>query len=449
MIYNILFDYQKQLVDYLTQFKATGLFSDTGTGKSYMSIAMYQKYKYIDKAVDKCLIICLAGKIEEWENDFRKYEPFSRILILDTSYKTLKEYRSGKWDIAIVNFEKTWRIEDLYAYTTPRTHIIIDESHKIKNATTKQGKFIGQLGVRTPYKTILTATPSDSGYIDMYNQLYFLGYLNMNKKQFEDYFCTFTSVFIPGMKPFKKIAGYRNVEVLDKIVSSYCRYFKREVNNKMIPSEVVVHFKLNKLYNKIAKERVYNDIVLDSVSSKRVALKSLCSGSIMGRPLIVDEKNPVKVYQLDEDKIKWVLTYLETFNKRVVIFYNYSHQMEQLYQAISKTKRTVARYNAEFKEKDLFTKNEDCVILVQYKSGGTGIDWLKLSYVGIFYSLPDSYIEFYQAKGRIDRYGQENKPLFYILIANGKNSVDEMNYKALLNKTDFNDEFFSKNFNMK
>ena len=85
-------------------------------------------------------------------------------------------------------------------------------------------------------------------------------------------------------------------------------------------------------------------------------------------------------------------------------------------------------------------------MLVQYKSGSTGIDCLKQSYVSIFYSLPDSYIDFYQAKGRLNRVGQTKKPLYYILVTKGKNSVDEINYNALKNKQDFNDEWFETNF---
>ena len=56
-----------------------------------------------------------------------------------------------------------------------KCYVIIDESHKIKESTTKVGKFMQKLGLITRYKTILTATPMGNGYIDLYNQLYFLG----------------------------------------------------------------------------------------------------------------------------------------------------------------------------------------------------------------------------------------------------------------------------------
>lgn len=442
MIYDILYPYQKKIVDTLKVNNSAGLFTDTGTGKSYMSMALYQD-KLHKGLVNKCLIICLLGKIEEWERDFKKFQPFDRILVLDGKKETMRKYRQGLWDVCIVNFERTWRIDDLLVYTDEHTMIIIDESHKIKESKTKQGDFISKLGMLTPFKLILTATPMGNGYVDIYNQFYFLGLLGMSKEQFDEMFVVYKLVCMPGVRPFKSINYYKNTKILDDLSSKYCYFYERPVDEDMLPSEIQIDIKLDKLYNKIAKDRVYEDIVLDNVSSKRLALKSLCSGSIMGKTLINKED---KIYQLNTNKIDWVKTFLETFNERVVIFYNYTHQMEQLYDEIKKTKRNVARYNAEYKEKDVFMNNKDCVILVQYKSGGTGIDWLKNSYVGIFYSLPDSYIEYYQAKGRIDRNGQCKKPLFYVLVSQGYNSADKLNYDALKNKQDFNDDYFERNF---
>ena len=445
MIYNYLYDYQKNIVDTLKVHDSVALFTDTGTGKSYMSIGLYQE-KWKEKKVNKCLVICLLGKIEAWVEDFKKWQPFDRVLVLDGKKETMKKYRAGEFEVAVVNFEKTWRLPDLLTYTDEHTMIIIDESHKIKSDNTKQGNFIALLGNKTPYKVILTATPMGNGYIDIYNQFYFLGLIGMSFKEFEKNFVNYSLMYIPGMKPFKKVSGYKNTDILDNLVQKYCVFYERKVGDELVPSEIEIEVPLDKLFNKLNKDRVYKDIVLNNVSAKRLALKSLCSGSVMGKPIINNNEGETKVYQINKYKIDWVKTFLETFNDRVVIFYQYKHQCEQLYNEIAKTKRPVARYNSEYKEKDIFLDNKDCVLLVQYKSGGTGIDWLKQSYVGIFYCLPDSYIEFYQAKGRIDRNGQNKKPLFYILNAKGSNSIDKLNYKALLEKTDFNDEFFERNF---
>ena len=278
-----------------------------------------------------------------------------------------------------------------------------------------------QLGILTPYKCILTATPMGNGYIDLYNQLYFLGLISMSLTSFKEEYCNEQLVYYAGMKPFRKIVGYRNTEYLDSLINKYARYYERKIDDDLVPSEIVVPFELDKHYNKIAKDRVYEDISLDKVTSKRLGLKALCSGTLMGKALVDPNGNLDRLYQLNTYKLDWVKSFLEDFKDRVVIFYMYDHQRDQLYDMITKLKRPCARYCANYKEENIFNENDDAVVLVQYKSGSTGIDWLKQSYVSIFYSLPDSYIDFYQAKGRINRVGQTKKPLYYILVTKGKN----------------------------
>lgn len=444
MIYDLLYNYQKNIVNDLKDFNSCALFMDVGTGKSITSLAMYEQ-KVIQNKCSKLLIICLCAKLNEWKCDCEKWFPFSKTIILDGKKKTKEDFRNGDFDIAIINFEKTWRNDDLYMIDNSY-YIIIDESHKIKESTTKVGKFMRKLSVLTRYKCILTATPMGNGYIDLYNQLYFLGLIDISLNMFKEKYCNEQLVYYPGMRPFRKIVGYRNTEYLDNLTNKYARYYERKIDDDLIPSEIVIPFELDKHYNKIAKDRVYEDISLDKVTSKRLGLKALCSGTLMGKALVDVNGNLNRLYQLNTDKLDWVKSFLDDFKDRVVIFYMYDHQRDQLYDMISKTKRHVARYCADYKEDDIFNKFDDTVVLVQYKSGSTGVDWLKQSYVCIFYSLPDSYIDFYQAKGRINRVGQTKKPLYYLLVTKGKNSVDEINYNALKSKQDFNDEWFETNF---
>ena len=444
MLYDLLYPYQKNIVDDLKNYDCGALFMDVGTGKSITSLALYEQ-KLIQQKCNKLIIVCLCAKINEWKCDCEKWFPFSKVIILDNKVKSKHDFLYGDFDIAIINFEKTWRYEDLRLINN-KYYIIIDESHKIKESTTKVGNFMQQISLLTPYKCILTATPMGNGYIDLYNQLYFLGLISGSLKKFKDDYCNEQIVYYPGMKPFKKIVGYHHTEYLDLLVNKYARYYERKIDDALIPTEIVIPFELDKQYNKIAKTRVYEDISLDKVTSKRLGLKSLCSGTIMGNALVDPNGNLHREYQLNTYKLDWVKAFLEDFNERVVIFYMFDHQREQLYDMISKMKRPVARYCAEYKEEDIFNKNDNAVVLVQYKSGSTGIDWLKQSYICIFYCLPDSHLEFTQAKGRINRHGQTKKPLYYILIAKGSNSVDEINYKALIEHKDFDDKFFSRCF---
>lgn len=446
MLYDILFDYQKQTVDELKQYDSCALFYDVGCGKTYTSLALYED-KLIRRLVDKLVIVCLYSKIEEWEHDVKKWFPFSKVLIMNGKKKRKKEFMSDNWDVCIINFEKTWRSNDLFLINN-RTMIIVDESHKIKEPTTKIGNFMRLWGQNTPYKIILTATPMGQGYVDIYNQLYFLGLISGSFKAFKERYCNEQLVFYPNMKPFRKIVSYKNTAELDNVIKKYARYHTRTISDELLPEEIVVPIKIDDKYKKIMRDRVYEDIVMDKVSRKRLADKSLCSGTLMGKTLLSENGEPQnRIYQLNKYKINWIKDFLDGFSERVVIYYEYDHQCSQLYDEISKLKRPCARFNSTYKEKNIFEENENAVILVQYKSGSTGLDWLKQAYVEIFYTLPDSYIEFYQAKGRINRVGQTKKPLYYILLAGDSKSADNLNYQALKNKTDFNDDFYERNFN--
>lgn len=441
-MYDMLYTYQKKIVDDLKGFDSSALFMDVGTGKSITSLALFED-KILNRKVDKLIIVCLCAKIEEWKYDCEKYFPLFDVVVADNKNKKRIEHKD--YDILIINFEKTWRTNELLR-TDDHTMIIIDESHKIKEPATKVGKFMQMMGSCTPYKLILTATPMNSGYIDLYNQLYFLGLNGLSLQGFKDRYCIEKIQYIPGMRPFKQIVGYKNKEELDIIVNKYARYYERKLEDDLVPSEIVVPVTLDKNYYKIARERVYKDIVLDKASSKRLSLKSLCSGTMIGKSLQDDNGNLDRQYQLNTYKLDWVKSFLEDFNERVVIFYMYDHQRDLLYDMITKLKRPCARYCGAYKEQDIFNENSNAVCLVQYKSGSTGVDWLKQSYIGIFYCLPDSYVDFYQAKGRLNRVGQTKKPLYYILLSNGTSNVDALNYQALCAEQDFNDEFFMNNF---
>ena len=91
----------------------------------------------------------------------------------------------------------------------------------------------------------------------------------MSLNEFKKKYCIEQLVFFPGMKPFKKITGYRNTQDLDLLIQRYTRYHKREIADNMLPEEIVIPIKIDSKYRKIMRDRVYEDIVLDKVSRKR------------------------------------------------------------------------------------------------------------------------------------------------------------------------------------
>lgn len=404
-----------------------------------MIASMFEKHINYHNA-KRMIIICLKSKIEEWQKDCTELFPNKKIIIANK--KIANDITLKKFDILIINFEMTWRMpSELLMATDNYTFIAIDESHKAKEPTSKQTKFIINLGDQTVLKTIATATPMEQGYHNLYAQFRFLGLLGGSYTEFKNRFCIEVSQFT-GSSYYKKISGYKNIEELDYIIAKYCRYYERQIKDNLEPRVFEIEVPIDKNYTKIAKDRVYKEIVLSHVSQKRHALKALCSGVIVGRDL---EENYYE-YNMNNYKLEWVIDFIKSNNNRIIIFYQYNIERDCLYNAIKELNRNVARYCGKFKEHEIFIKNNDCVILCQFKSGSTGIDWLKLSNIMIFYTLPDSYTEFYQTKGRIDRIGQINRPNYIILLSKHNMAVDRLCYESLKNKQDFTDLVFQKNF---
>ena len=99
-------------------------------------------------------------------------------------------------------------------------------------------------------------------------------------------------------------------------------------------------------------------------------------------------------------------------------------------------------YNGTTKDTYNFENEDDAVILVNYNSGGTGINWLSTAYVGVFYTPPESYLVFEQARKRLDRIGQTKKPLFYKLRT--RKTVEVAIYNTIEKKEEFDDRKFNE-----
>lgn len=418
-----LYPYQREIVDH--QYKdSIALFMQMGTGKTFVSMGMFEKSK-----CSKLLVICLATKVQDWTHDTSTYLGLDTIPLNKGTAKN-KDQIGG--NALVVGFESAWRLEDdLLKWVDDDTYIIIDESHKIKNHKSKIGKYTRKLAKKTPYKAILTGTPQSKGYVDYYNQLYFLGIFNESYKKFEDKFCVIDRQYFNGM-PVKAIVGYKNTDELDKLINENAVYFDREISNDFIPSESTIKFKKPTKYKKILNDRVYTEKsgdvhIYDTSGSLLHASRQLASGYI---------ENDL----ISKDKLNWIKDFVESLNDRLVIFYNFNKELEYLKETLKDY--PLSFYNGEIKDLTNFKENQNGIALVNFASGSTGINDLVISNTMIMFSPTTSYIDYVQSKKRIDRIGQTKKPMYYYLVM--ENSIDSRIYNSLSKGSDFDEQMFDK-----
>lgn len=413
-----LYKYQEDIVNSQIK-KSSALFMDMGCGKTITSLNILKKYP-----IKKILIICLISKLNDWKTDLKK-ECNEDSIILNKGTKKNEKLLFESNNV-IINFESCWRLLSLLDWVDKDTVIIIDESHKIKNPNSKIGKFCQKLGALTKYKIILTGTPQSQGYIDYYNQLKFIDLIDCTFPTFKKEFCIFDKISFNGF-PVQKLVGYKNTAILDELIHNNCVFYKRTLEDNLIPTDITINFDKPKVYDKFKKVRIYKDVVADSNGKLFSCLRECCSG-IIGS------------YIVDNQKLQWVSDFLECVNDRVVIFYNFNNERDLLISLLNDKKIAYSEYSGRIKSFDNFINNDKSVILVQYKSGSTGINELCISNKCIFYSLPLEHIDMEQSKKRIDRIGQKNKPLFYYLICS--NTIEEKILKSLQEGKDFDEKLF-------
>ena len=441
-------DYQKKILDDLDCVPAIGLFMKTGSGKTITSLARFAR-----NPTENLLVICPQKIVTQWFDVVKEHTDLNLLEYnINWSAKRkndaingylLDDFKPRK--CIIINFDIITKIELDWAINDDWT-IIVDESHKIKNVGTKKKpvkitKKVLELGELTPYKIILTATPTEKeygGYIDFYSQLKFLGYLDMSYQLFMNRYCIVEKLQTPGMPfPIKKIIGYRMKyidEEIKPIIKSSCRYYAPKYG-EYEPQMLKISIPRCDSYAHLLEQRAYKEITFDNVSAFRIGKKTLISGRVTG----TNEYGDRFIYDDNTNKADWLEEFLSNTDDVVSILYNYNVEKDIIIRVCDKLNKKYIIINGDIKDKPAELKKDFDVVIGQYEAFSESLDGLQYKcHLMIFYSMPDSSRAYRQSLGRIDRIGQENMPIYYHLIMD--RTIDEKIYDMILNKVEFSEK---------
>lgn len=453
MLKNVkLRDYQKKILDDLKYVPAIGLFMGTGTGKTLTSLARFEQ-----NPTKNLLVICPQKIITQWWEVLENHtdlKPLKYNLKDSVEHKNniISDYLSDESNphkCIVVNFEIISKLDLDWAINEDWT-IIIDESQKIKNIGSirnpvKATRKCLELGEHTPYKIILTATPTEKengGYIDLYSQLRFLGYIDYSESYFKSNFCIIDKIQIPGMPfPISKIVGYKLKNInneLKPILNATCRYYVPKYGDYE-PQKIKINIPRASNYSKLLRERCYGDIVFDNVSAMRIGKKSLIGGIVTGTNEFGDRFN----YDDNSEKADWLEEFLSNTDEVVSVLYCYNVEKEKIVSVCKKLKKKYIVINGEVNDKPAELKKDFDVVIGQYQAFSESLDGLQYKcHLMVFYSMPDSSLMYKQSLGRIDRIGQKEVPIYYHLIMNS--TIDETIYTMLINKIEFSEKILNE-----
>ena len=440
-------DYQNQILKELRHLPAPYFLMGTGTGKTLVSLARYE-----EEGKGKLLVICPKKIIGQWHDSIEREFPKAKILKFkdkvsaDVINKTLLKDKT--FDIVVLNYEILHKLEALLKIVDKKWTIILDEGHRIRNYGTVRNRIkvtdaVLELSKLTYKKMILTATPTQSnygGYIDYYSQLRFLGYMDMTFKEFnERYVRTKDINYGTSPYPVKTIVGYKNQDELDDLLAVVSRRYVPKYGD-FEPQHNKITLDQVPSYKKVLKEEAYRDIMITNSMRKRIALKTLTSGTIYGQ----DMNNTHFSYQDNTSKLDWLEDFLNDTNEVVTIFYQYNVEMEALKTLLTKLKKKYIVINGQTKNavKEVQRTDYD-VIIGQFQAMSESIDGIQhKSHIEVFLTMPESSLTYKQAIGRINRIGQTKVPMYYYLVMKG--TLDEKVYNLIEQKLDFSEEVLER-----
>lgn len=440
-----LYKYQQELVNRAG--KSTALFWDMGLGKTITTIEVFKKHD-----LELLFVICPVSMIDEWVKEFEsqyggKALPYKKaIKLADKEGVALRTYLVVH-DIkcVVLNYEMVWRIGD-YSWLTQKSMIVCDESHRIKNPSSKVGKYMKFLKLKTKYKMCLTGTPQAKGFLDYYNQLYFLDIISLTLAEFKGRYCKYEDEMFNGIK-IKQLVGYKNVGEFEKLYLEQCEFLKLERVYDEIVKQKYIEIPTTKEYERAKKERTiyYDDegkVVTNSKEIEKLFDGDLSSSVVEYKLLDNPGAYRYGLRSLLDNKHKhaWLSDFLEDVGKRVVIFYNFNVELDSIVKICKKLGLPYSIYNGGSKSFENFKNHENGVAICNYKSGSFGINDLVISNIFIAYSPTDSYLEWEQSKKRIDRDGQKNTPVYYFIMS----GLEKRIYESLKVGKSFDDRVFVK-----
>lgn len=395
----ILYDSQEEVIQEI-EGNSKILELGTGSGKTLISLQEYLDHH----SQHPLLIICPNSKFREggWDRE---------VAVIEKHYGVKIDYEvipySHLWTKRKVPKKPTYKTNDKLGDYKGR-FIIFDEIHFVKNPTSERGK-TAQLLIKNSKGFLgLSATPLSNGWEDSMNYFIMFG-MAKNKT-------SFIREYASGLDHYYKPYGWKG-DLLSPMWEAIS-IFRDKHDMTDLPKLTLqdVYFKKSTRYSKILKDRICEDIVYDTVPKLYAGLRQ---------------------YANLKHKGEYLNELLEGTSENVVVFYNFNTELDEIMKAIPKGKKVFIANGKGYSipQKGKWGNVKNSVSVVQYQSGGTGIE-MQYAYTVVFFSPTYSYQDYEQSMGRVYRTGQEENVTAYLFKTRG--TVETAIWKSLEKKKDFN-----------
>lgn len=170
--------YMLRAIKFMVSRGAAGLFLDPGLGKTAITLASYRVLKGQQLAKRWLIFAPLRGAYETWPEEVAKWDDFKQynVAVLHGPRKNELLWRKGA-ELDVINPEGlAWLLQAVKGKPWPWDGLVVDESTKFKNATSKRFKALRPKLPKFRRRYALTGSPAANGLLGVFGQVYLLDY---------------------------------------------------------------------------------------------------------------------------------------------------------------------------------------------------------------------------------------------------------------------------------
>lgn len=412
-----LFKHQIDALERTKGFKRVAYFHEMGTGKTFTGSEKLASFHN-----GRNLVICQKSKVADWIKHFEEYYKYK---VYDLTKKNaIEEFiKSDYYAVGVINYDLLPRRDELRHLNGLRYTLMLDESSMIQNDKAKRTKAI--LRLNPTNVILLSGTPTSGKYENLYSQLQLLG-LELSKELYWDLFIEYKLVKYKGVPfPLKEVTGYKNVDYLKNLLHK-CGADFLKADESSLPSQnfSLIEVPRSKEYKKFMRDSYVEidgvELEGDNALKKLLYARQLCGA-------------------YNTDKLNAFEDLINSTNDRLIVFYNFNNELEQLVRIAKNEKRPISKVNGSERDLEAYENEENSVTFIQYQAGAMGLNLQKAQHL-VYFSLPLSSELYEQSKKRIHRIGQ-SKPCFYYILQ-CENSVEGKIEATLAMRRNFNERLF-------
>lgn len=424
--------YQLKAVEHMLVNSAAGLLLQPGLGKTSITLAALLCMKR-DGAMRGALVIApLTVIYNTWPAEVEKWDEFKGLSVGILHGPKKAEVLGSKHDIYLINPEGLdWLFSTLAKVKTwPFDVLVVDESHKFKDARTQRFATLKNALGRFDRRYILTGTVAPNGLLDLWAQHYLLDfgaalgrYVTHYRRTYFDELTFYTHIeWVPRKDSLARVVEKLKPTCLFMSVEDYLQLPELVIREHKVrlPAPVM------KAYAKFERDYLVQIgdglVTAPHAAAAQMKLRQITGGHVYG------EDGAVTV---DSTKLDALAELIEERNGQpTMVICNFDHEAEDIQQMLRKKFQIDAPYLAggltpkqRLQMQDDWNAGKLPVLLVHPTTGSLGLNLQAGGDTMIWYTLTWSLVEWDQMIRRLWRQGQGRR--VFVLVLSAADTVDE------------------------